>query len=55
MTLEASSVIFDSLSGSSLKQWQSEKNGKSLTEEEIKEYQDIQESLKRTRFSERRS
>lgn len=38
-----------------VKQWQSQKNGKPLTEEEIKEYQDIQESLKRTRFSERKS
>ena len=38
-----------------VKQWQSQKNGKSLTEEEIKEYQDIQESLKRTCFSERKS
>ena len=38
-----------------VRQWQSQKNGKPLTEEEIKEYQDIQESLKRTRFSERKS
>lgn len=32
-----------------VKQWQEQKNGKPPTEEEIREYQDIQESLKRNR------
>ena len=32
-----------------IKQWREPKNGKPATEEEIQEYQDIQESLKRSR------
>lgn len=38
-----------------IKQWQEQKNGKPPTEEEMREYQDIQESLKRNRFSEQKS
>lgn len=38
-----------------IKQWQSQKNGKPPTEEETRDYQDIQESLKRNRFSEQKS
>lgn len=33
-----------------VKQWQQQKNGKPATEEEIREYQDIQKSLKRIRI-----
>ena len=36
-----------------IKQWREQKNGQAATEEEIKEYQDIQESLKRNRSIER--
>ncbi|MGK7951805.1 MAG: hypothetical protein AB4368_24210 [Xenococcaceae cyanobacterium] len=36
-----------------IKQWREQKNGQPATEEEIQEYQEIQESLKRNRFSER--
>ena len=36
-----------------IKQWREQKNGQSATEEEIQSYQDIQESLKRNRFSKR--
>jgi hypothetical protein len=32
-----------------IKQWKEQKDGETATEEEIKEYQDIQESLKRNR------
>ena len=35
-----------------VKQWQEKKSGNPPTEEEIREYQDIQESLKRNRFIE---
>ena len=36
-----------------IKQWREQKNGQPATEEEIQEYQEIQESLKRNRFIER--
>ena len=36
-----------------IKQWREQKNGQPATEEEIQSYQEIQESLKRNRFSER--
>ena len=36
-----------------IKQWREQKNGQAATEEEIQEYQDIQESLKRNRSIER--
>ena len=38
-----------------VKQWQEKKNGEPPTKEEIQEYQDIQESLKRNRFIEQTS
>lgn len=38
-----------------VKQWQEKKSGNPPTEEEIREYQDIQESLKRNRFIEQTS
>ena len=38
-----------------IKQWQEQKHGKPPTEKEMREYQDIQESLKRNRFSEQKS
>ena len=38
-----------------IKQWQEKKSENSPTEEEIREYQDIQESLKRNRFIEQTS
>ena len=38
-----------------VKQWQEKKSENSPTEEEIREYQDIQESLKRNRFIEQTS
>ena len=36
-----------------IKQWREQKNGQPATEEEIQEYQEIQESFKRNRFIER--
>lgn len=36
-----------------IKQWREQNNGETATEEEIQEYQDIQESLKRNRYIER--
>lgn len=38
-----------------VKQWQADKNDKLPTEEELREYQDIQESLIRNRSSEQKS